>query len=80
MFYVYILRCIDDTFYTGITNDLEKRLHHHNNTKSGARYTKTRRPVELIYAECCADKHDAILRELAIKRLPRKEKEKLFGK
>lgn len=79
MFYVYILRCIDNTLYTGITNDLEKRLHNHNHTSAGARYTKTRRPVELIYAECCKDKHDAILRELAIKQLPRTAKEKLFA-
>lgn len=78
MFYVYILTCNDGTLYTGITNDLERRLHNHNNTRAGARYTKTRRPVELVYAECCKDKHDAILRELAIKQLPRKEKQALI--
>jgi putative endonuclease len=74
MFFVYILRCADDTLYTGITNDVEKRLHHHNTTKTGAKYTSGRRPVELVYTEKHATKGEALSREAVIKRLSRDAK------
>lgn len=73
MYYVYILRCADGTLYTGCTNDLERRLRTHNAGK-GAKYTRARLPVELVYAEEAADKSQALRREAAIKALPRSEK------
>ena len=77
MNYVYILRCADDTLYTGWTNSLEKRLKAHNSGK-GAKYTKARLPVEIVYYEKFEDKKDAMKREYAIKQLSRKEKLKLI--
>lgn len=77
MNYTYILRCSDNTFYTGWTNDIEKRLKAHNDGK-GAKYTKPRRPVELVYVEEYDDKIDAMKREAAIKKLRREEKIKLI--
>ena len=78
MNYVYILECGDKTFYTGWTNDLEKRIKTHNEGK-GAKYTKYRLPVKLIYYEEFENRIDAMKREYAIKRLTRKQKEKLIG-
>ena len=75
--YTYILRCADDTLYTGWTNDLDKRLAAHNKGE-GAKYTKSRRPVELAYCEAFATKEEAMKREYAIKQLTRKEKQKLI--
>jgi putative endonuclease len=69
----YIIRCADDTLYTGITNDLRKRLASHN-AGSAAKYTKTRRPVELMFVESCADRSEALKREMEIKSLARAEK------
>ena len=77
MNYTYILKCSDDTFYTGWTNDLEKRVACHNSGK-GARYTKTRLPVSLIYYETFETKQEAMKREYAIKQMTRKQKEKLI--
>jgi putative endonuclease len=74
---VYILRCTDDSLYVGSTNDLEKRLHQHNHLKSGAHYTKIRRPVQLAYSETVATFHDARAREAELKRLSREEKMEL---
>ena len=76
--YVYVLRCKDNSYYTGWTNDLDNRILMHNSGK-GAKYTKSRLPVELIYFEKCADKSEALKRECAIKQLTRKEKEKLIN-
>ncbi|MCD8067729.1 MAG: GIY-YIG nuclease family protein [Lachnospiraceae bacterium] len=73
MNYTYILRCSDDTLYTGWTNDLQKRLEAHN-SKRGAKYTKGRTPVRLVYYEEYSTKEDAMRREFAIKRLTRAEK------
>jgi putative endonuclease len=78
MFYVYILTCKDKTLYVGSTNNLEKRLHQHNHLKSGAHYTKIRRPVVLSYSEICETYKEARSREGALKRLSRKEKLQLF--
>jgi putative endonuclease len=69
----YILRCSDDTLYCGITNDLEKRLAAHN-AGTAAKYTRARGPVELVFAEDCADRSAASKRELAIKNLTRAKK------
>lgn len=74
MFYIYILTCADDTFYIGSTTDIEKRLHQHNNLKSGAHYTKIRRPVSLSYIETAKSYSKARAREGELKRLTRKEK------
>lgn len=73
MNYTYILKCNDDTLYTGWTNNLEKRIKDHNDGK-GAKYTKTRRPVELVYYEKFETKEEAMKREYAIKQLTRAEK------
>lgn len=74
----YLLRCADDTLYCGITNDLEKRLVAHN-AGEGAKYTRGRTPVVLLYRESCADKSAALKREIKIKRLGRTEKLALCG-
>lgn len=70
----YMLSCADGTIYTGSTNDLEKRLHQHNHAKSGAHYTKIRRPVTLLYAESATTLRLARKREAAIKKLTREQK------
>lgn len=77
-YYVYILKCADKTLYTGSTNDLEKRIHAHNNLKSGAHYTKIRRPVTLVYKEKCKNYTEVRAREAEIKRMSREDKYKLF--
>ncbi len=73
MYYVYLLRCADGTLYTGFTNDLARRLAAHN-TGRGAKYTRGRRPVELVYWESFSNKSSALRREYAIKQLPRRQK------
>lgn len=78
MNYTYILECSDGTYYTGWTNDLEKRVEMHNAGK-GAKYTKPRRPVVLAYYEAFQTKEEAMRREWEIKQLSRKEKEKLVN-
>ncbi|MDP2850379.1 MAG: GIY-YIG nuclease family protein [Sulfuricurvum sp.] len=75
---LYILKCSDDTYYTGIAVDLEKRLNDHNTSEKGAKYTRYRRPVTLMYSEMCPDKSSALKRELAIKRMKRSQKEALW--
>ena len=75
--YTYIVKCSDETLYTGWTNDLEKRLQAHQSGK-GAKYTKTRRPVTLLYFETFATKQEAMSREYAIKQLKREQKEQLM--
>ncbi|MDB4983885.1 MAG: Excinuclease subunit domain protein [Patescibacteria group bacterium] len=79
MFYAYILKCNDGTFYCGSTNDLPKRLHAHNNLKSGAHYTKIRRPVVLVYSEECEDYASARRKEGKMKRLTKKQKDFLIS-
>jgi len=74
----YLLHCADNTLYCGITNDLDKRLAAHN-AGAGAKYTRSRRPVKLVYVEACADKSAALQREMAIKALPRTAKLALFA-
>ena len=79
MNYTYILQCSDNTLYTGWTNNLEKRLVAHNSGK-GAKYTKSRLPVHLIYYEEFLTKEEAMQREYRIKRLSRQEKLELIKK
>jgi putative endonuclease len=76
VFYTYILKCADGSLYTGWTNNLESRLEAHNNGK-GAKYTKGRLPVKLVYWEIEACRNRAQSREMAIKKLCRQDKEKL---
>ncbi len=66
--FVYLLRCADGSLYTGITTDLQRRLHEHNHTAAGARYTRARRPVELHYYEEAADRGEAGKREHSLRR------------
>ena len=75
--FIYIVECNDNTYYTGWTNDLDKRINAHNLGK-GAKYTKYRTPVKLVYFEKCDNKSNALKREYAIKQLTRKQKEQLI--
>ena len=77
--YLYILHCGDGTLYTGITTDVEKRLEAHRSGK-GAKYTRGRCPLELVYREKCGDHSTALRREAEIKALPREEKLTLIQK
>ena len=74
----YLLGCADGTLYCGITNDMEKRMAAHNSGE-GAKYTRGRSPVQLLYAEPCADKSAALKRELQIKCLPRSKKQAIVA-
>lgn len=74
---VYLLECADGTFYTGITTDITRRLIEHNGQHKGARYTRARQPVKLIYCESSFNRSSALKREYAIRRLSRAEKEAL---
>lgn len=76
-YYVYILKCGDGTFYTGWTNDLEARLNAHREGR-GAKYTRGRRPLELVYSEELPSKSEAAKREYQIKRMTRQQKELLI--
>jgi putative endonuclease len=78
MYFVYILTCADSSLYIGSTNDIEKRLHQHNHAKSGAHYTKIRRPVSLCYSEELPSYAEARKREAELKRLTRAEKLKFL--
>jgi putative endonuclease len=73
---VYILRCADDSLYTGITTDLERRVSEHNghSPKAGARFTRSRQPVTLAYSETALNRSEASKREMAIKSLSREQK------
>jgi len=78
-YFIYILKCNDDTLYTGITTDVERRLSEHNSSPKGAKYTKARRPVTLIYTEEAIDRSSACKREYAIKQLSRDKKKALIN-
>ena len=73
-YFVYILECKDGSLYTGSTNDIEKRVRTHNTAKTGAKYTKARRPVKLVHSESFETKSEALKREAVIKKLSREEK------
>lgn len=78
-YFVYILECSDKTLYVGSTNDLDRRLHQHNNAKAGAHYTKIRRPVVLRYSETFATSGEAKKREYEIKTWKREKKLELIA-
>lgn len=79
-YFLYILRCADTTLYTGITTDLERRIIEHNESEKWAKYTKMRRPVELIYSEEYDSRSEASKREYEIKKMTRIEKIQLSTK
>lgn len=74
MYFVYILQCNDGTLYTGITSDLERRVKEHNSSNLGAKYTKIRRPVKLVYSKEYTNRSEAQIEEARIKKLTRSEK------
>ena len=74
MYFVYILQCVDDTLYTGITTDLDRRIKEHNSSKLGAKYTKVRRPVKLVFSKEFIDRSEASKEESRIKKLSRQQK------
>jgi len=78
IWHVYMVRCSDGTLYTGITNDLNKRIEAHNSGKEGARYTRSRRPVKLVYSEQVESKSAAAKLEYQLKKLPRLKKIRLI--
>jgi len=78
--HLYIVRCSDNSLYTGITTDLERRVLEHNTSNKGSKYTKTRRPVELVYNETYQDRSTSSKRESEIKKLSRGDKLKMINK
>ncbi|MGL4335611.1 MAG: GIY-YIG nuclease family protein [Turicibacter sp.] len=76
--YIYIVECVDGTLYTGYATDPDKRVHQHNHSKLGAKYTRTRRPVVLRYTEVFETRSEACKREFQIKQLPREAKRRLI--
>lgn len=80
MWHVYILSCADNTLYTGVTTDLKRRLEEHNSSSLGAKYTRGRRPVALLYSKKFKDRAGAAKEECRIKRLGREEKLALVPK
>ena len=79
IWWVYVIKCLDGTLYTGITTNLERRIFEHNESKKGAKYTRNKRPVNLEYSERHPDRSTASKREYCIKKLSRLEKLKLIG-
>lgn len=79
MRFVYILKCSDSTYYTGITTDIERRIDEHNTSTKWAKYTRIRRPVELIYSIELENRSEASKEEYRIKKLTRKQKENLIN-
>jgi len=79
MYYLYILKCADDRLYTGITVDLDRRVREHNFSKLGAKYTRARRPVKVVYSRKFANRSMAVKEELRIKKLSRKDKLEMIG-
>ena len=80
MYYLCILECADKTLYTGITVDLARRVREHNSSKLGAKYTRARRPVKLVYSKRYANRSKASIAENQVKVLNRDEKLKLINK
>jgi len=79
MWYIYIVRCADNTLYTGVTTDIARRVREHNGEVSrGARYTIAKRPVALVYTETAENRSQALKREATIKKLTRHKKEQLI--
>jgi len=74
MYFVYIVKCSDETLYTGIASNLKRRIEEHNSSKLGAKYTKIRRPVKLVYSKEFNDRSSAQIEEARIKKLTRNKK------
>jgi putative endonuclease len=77
MYYLYIIKCRDKTLYAGITTDLQRRIKEHNSGKLGAKYTRGRRPVRLVYSRIFKSRSAALVEECRVKKLAKKEKLKL---
>ncbi len=77
--FVYMVRCKDQTLYTGITSDLKRRMEEHNSNNNGAKYTRSRQPVQLVYAESANSRSMALKREYQLKRMSRDQKQALIG-
>ena len=80
MWFIYIIQCSDKSFYTGITTDLKRRIEEHNSSDLGAKYTRGRRPVELVYSRKLKDKIQACKEEYRIKKLSREKKNEMIKK
>ena len=80
MWYLYVAKCSDDTLYTGVTTDLKRRIHEHNSTKKGAKYTRSRRPVKLVYCIECVNRSEACKAEAKFKKLNRRQKNGVINK
>jgi putative endonuclease len=78
-YFIYIVQCSDNTLYTGITTDLQRRVEEHNSSDKGAKYTRVRRPVVLVYSEALENRSAATKREYAIKKLTRMQKMELIN-
>ena len=78
-YFVYIVKCKDETLYTGITTDINRRIQEHNSSDKGAKYTSLRRPVQLVYSEASNDRSTASKREHAIKKLTKAKKLELIN-
>jgi len=77
MWYVYILKCSDDTLYTGITTEIARRVEEHNSSPLGARYTRSRRPVQLVYSSEFETRAEAAAQEYRIKKMSREQKTRM---
>lgn len=80
MYHLYILQCADETLYVGITTDLARRVEEHNSSALGAKYTRGRRPVSLVFSQALENRSEASREESRIKRLSRTQKLELIGK
>jgi putative endonuclease len=78
MYFLYILRCKDKTLYTGTTSNLCRRFWEHNFSKKGAKYTKSKRPLELVFYQLFTNKSDALKKEISFKKLKKVDKEKII--
>ena len=80
MYYLYILKCADETLYTGIAVDLKKRIDEHNSSHLGAKYTRSRRPVQLVYSKKFSNRSTVSKGEIRVKSLSKKEKLEMIKK
>jgi predicted GIY-YIG superfamily endonuclease len=78
MWFIYIVRCADASFYTGITNNIDRRIHQHNTNTAGSKYVRFRRPAILVYQEKISTRSKALKREAAIKKMTHNEKQSLI--
>ena len=76
--YMYVVRCSDESLYAGITTNIQRRIHEHNSTKKASRYTRARRPVYLVFSYRCLDRAEAMVSEAGFKRLTKKQKEQFI--